>query len=102
MTSVLVSWRLRSSAYAWVHKPDIPRLLVARIVEKHALSAGTSREAPVDKCARNLVATKSGYTNTVWGPRAGIIFSRFFNFHKFPTIESSKTHHFLRPTASGV
>ena len=59
-------------------KPDIPGLLVAKIAEKHAFSPGASREAPVDKCARRLVAnvaaSKRGHTNTVWGPRAGIIF----------------------------
>ena len=60
-----------------MHKPDIPGLLVVRIVEKHSLSTGASREAPVDRSARRLVAnvtaTKKGHTNIVWGPPAAII-----------------------------
>ena len=37
-------------------RPDIPGLRVVRIVEKHSLSTGASREAPVDKHARRLNA----------------------------------------------
>ena len=35
----------------WMHKPDIPGLRVVRIDEKHSLSTGAPREAPVHKCA---------------------------------------------------
>ena len=48
LTSVL----LAMAPKVWMHKPDIPGLLVVRIVEKHLLSTDASREAPVDKCAR--------------------------------------------------
>ena len=58
-------------------------MLIARIVEKHSLSTGASREAPVDKCARRHLPRAAlpqpmylnpGISfNLVWGPRAGII-----------------------------
>ena len=48
MTSVLLAMALE----VWMHKPDVPGLLVVRIIEKHLLSTDASREAPVDKCAR--------------------------------------------------
>ena len=47
LTSVL----LAMAPKVWMHKPDIPGLLVVSILEKHSLSTGASREAPVDKCA---------------------------------------------------
>ena len=53
---VLTSVLLAMEPKIWMHKPDIPGLLVVRIVEKHSLSTGASREAPVDKCAPRLGA----------------------------------------------
>ena len=50
----MLLWTIELLAMApkvWMHKPAIPGLLVVRIVEKHPLSTGASREAPVDKCA---------------------------------------------------
>ena len=73
LTSVL----LAMAPKVWMHKPDIPGLLVVRIVEKHSLSTGASRKAPVDKRARQDCNQKgyfqqmlrTGFPVAAWVPR---------------------------------
>ena len=85
LTSVL----LAMAPKVWMHKPDIPGLLVVRIVEKHSLSTG--QIGPRQKKAQLPIARISGllvavwvpaqqilHRNIVWGPRAGIICMPFF------------------------